>query len=126
MRPEGQVLEIIKETYNNIDIYRLKGQLDSNSSPEFEQRIFQAISNGSKNVVVDFKCLDYISSAGIRVILRATKAIKRKDGQIMLCCMHDYVKEVFDISGVGSLLSIVATLDDALQSFSGEQLLRNP
>jgi anti-sigma B factor antagonist len=126
MRPEGQVLEIIKETYNNIDIYRLKGQLDSNSSPEFEQRIFQAISNGSKNVVVDFKCLDYISSAGIRVILRAAKAIKRKDGQIMLCCMHDYVKEVFDISGVGSLLSIVATLDDALQSFSGEQLLRNP
>ena len=110
-------MEIIEEKQSGINIFRLNGRLDSNTSQGFEQKLFEAISDGNKSMVVDFKDLDYISSAGIRVILRATKAIKRKDGQIMLCCMHDYVKEVFDISGVGSLLSIVATLDDALQSF---------
>ena len=117
MIPGGPSLEIIKETQNDIDIYRLKGHLDSNTAQEFEQKIFQAISNGSKNMVVDFKHLDYISSAGIRVILKATKAVKRKDRRLVFCSMHDYVKEVFEISGVGSLLSIYEPIDDALKTF---------
>jgi anti-sigma B factor antagonist len=68
-------------------------------------------------LVVDFKDLDYISSAGLRVILKATKAIKREDGRIMLCSMQDYVKEVFEIAGFDSFLPIVATMDDAIKSF---------
>jgi anti-sigma B factor antagonist len=110
-------MEIIEEMQNDIIIYRLNGQLDRNTSQKFEQKLFQAISVGSKNMVIDFKDLDYISSAGIRVILKATKDIKLKDGRIMLCSMQDYVKEVFEVSGVASLLPIVATMDDALKSF---------
>jgi anti-sigma B factor antagonist len=68
-------------------------------------------------MIIDFKDLDYISSAGLRVILKATKAIKREDGQIMLCSMQDYVKEVFEIAGFDSFLPIVATMDDALNAF---------
>jgi len=51
------------------------------------------------------------------VILRGTKAIKREDGKIMLCCMRYYVKEVFEIAGIGALLPIVAAMDDALKAF---------
>lgn len=68
-------------------------------------------------MIIDFKDLDYISSAGLRVILKATKAIKREDGQIMLCSMQDYVKEVFEIAGFDSFLPIVDTMDDALNAF---------
>jgi anti-sigma B factor antagonist len=88
-------MEIIEEQQGGINIFKLNGRLDSNTSQGFEQKLFQAISDGSKTVVVDFKELDYISSAGLRVILKATKAIKREEGQIMLCSMQDYVKEVF-------------------------------
>ena len=117
MRVGEPELEIIKETQNDIIIYRPKGHLNSNNAWEFEQTLFQEISKGPINMVVDFKYLDYISSAGIRVILKATKTIKRQDGRIMLCCMHHYVKEVFEISGVGSLLPIAATVDEALKAF---------
>jgi anti-sigma B factor antagonist len=110
-------MEIIEEKQSDINIFRLNGRLDSNTSQGFEQKIFQAITDGSKHMVVDFKDLDYISSAGLRVILKATKAIKREDGQIMLCDMQDYVKEVFEIAGFDSFLPIVATMDDALKSF---------
>ena len=110
-------MELIKETQNSVIIYRPKGHLDSTNAREFEQRLFEEISNGPIDMVVDFKCLDYISSAGIRVILKATKAIKRKDGRIILCCMHHYVKEVFEIAGFDSFLPIVATMDEALNSF---------
>ena len=68
-------------------------------------------------MIVDFKDLDYISSAGLRVILKATKALNREDGKIMLCSMQDYVKEVFEIAGFDSFLPIVASMDEALNSF---------
>ena len=110
-------LEIIEEMQNNINIYRLHGQLDTNTSQEFENQLFKAITNGTKNLVLNFKGLHYISSAGIRVILKAINAIRRLDGRIMICCLQEYVKEVFDTSGVGVLLPIFATNDDALKAF---------
>ena len=110
-------MDIIEEKQGGINIFKLNGRLDSNTSQGFEKKLFQAISDGSKTMVVDFKDLDYISSAGLRVILKATKAIKREDGRIMLCSMQDYAKEVFEIAGFDSFLPIVATMDDALDSF---------
>ncbi len=110
-------MNIIEEKQGGINIFKLNGRLDSNTSQGFEKKLFQAISDGSKTMVVDFKDLDYISSAGLRVILKATKAIKREDGRIMLCSMQDYVKEVFEIAGFDSFLPIVPTIDDALKSF---------
>ncbi|UCG08879.1 MAG: STAS domain-containing protein [Desulfobacterales bacterium] len=108
-------MEIIEEKQKSISIFKLNGRLDSNTSQGFEKKIFDAISDGSKNIVVDFRDLDYISSAGLRVILKATKALNREDGKIMLCAMQDYVKEVFEIAGFDSFLSIVPTMDDALK-----------
>ena len=110
-------MEIIEEVQNGINVFKLNGRLDSNTSQGFEKKLFQAISDGSKNMIVDFKDLDYISSAGLRVILKATKALKREDGKIMLCSMQDYVKEVFEIAGFDSFLPIVTTMDEALSAF---------
>ena len=110
-------MEIIEEKQDTVSVFRLNGRLDSNTSQGFEEKVFSAILDGSKNMVIDFKDIDYISSAGLRVILKATKALHREKGQIMLCSMQDYVKEVFEIAGFDSFLSIVATLDDALKSF---------
>ena len=110
-------MEIIEEIQKGINIYRLKGRLDANSSRGLEDKLYRAIYEGSKKIIIDFKDLNYISSDGLRVILKSTKAIKLKGGQIMLCCMQDYVKEVFEIAGIGSLLPIVATMDDAFKAF---------
>ena len=110
-------MEIIEEMQNDINIFRLIGRLDTNTSPRFEGKLFQAILEGSKNMVVDFKDIDYISSAGLRVILKAFKALDREDGQIMLCSMQDYVRQLFKVTGIDDFVPIVATLDDALQAF---------
>ena len=110
-------MEIIEEKQDQISIFRLNGRLDSNTSQGFEKKIFDAISDGSKSMIIDFKDLDYISSAGLRVILKATKALNREDGKIMLCSMQDYVKEVFEIAGFDSFLPIVASIEDAIEAF---------
>jgi anti-sigma B factor antagonist len=110
-------VEIIEEMQNDINIYRLIGRLDTNTSRRLEQKLFQAISEGAKNMVVDFKDIDYISSAGLRVILKANHALQREDGRIMLCSMQDYVRQIFEITGIDSFVAIVATMDDALKAF---------
>ena len=109
-------MEIIEENHSGINIFKLNGRLDSNTSQGFEKKIFQAIDNGSKNMIIDFKDLDYISSAGLRVILKATKALKREEGKMLLCDMQDYVKEVFEIAGFDAILPIVPTLNEALET----------
>ena len=102
---------------NNINIYRLKGRLDSNTSQRLEEKLFQAISDGSKRMIVDFKDIDYISSAGLRVILKAFKALRREDGRIILCSMQKYVREIFKMIGIDSFVPILDTMDDALKAF---------
>ncbi len=68
-------------------------------------------------MVVDFKDIDYISSAGLRVILKAFKALQREDGRIMLCSMQDYIRDLFEITGIDAVVPIVANIDDALKAF---------
>jgi len=108
-------MEIIEKEQDGVWIFKLNGRLDSKTSPEFEQKIADAMGKGSKNMIVNFEDLDYISSAGLRVILKATKDLKRSEGKFVLCSMKDYVKEVFEISGFDSFLPIVPTMADAFQ-----------
>ncbi len=110
-------MDIIEENQSGVYVFKLNGRLDSNTSPELEGKIFEVIENGSINMIVDCEDLDYISSAGLRVILKATKALRRVEGMMILCAMQDYVKEVFEIAGFDSFLPIVAGMDDALKKF---------
>ena len=110
-------MDIIEKTINEIIIFKLNGNLNSNTSPELEDRIFEAIKNESKNMILDFEDLDYISSAGLRVIMKTAKNLKQSDCSIVLCSMQEYVKEVFEIAGFDAYLPIVPTMDDALNQF---------
>jgi anti-sigma B factor antagonist len=107
-------MEIIESKQNEINIFTLHGRLDSNTSPELEKKLVGAMESGARNMVLDFENLDYISSAGLRIILKTTKDLKRAEGALILCAMQDYVKEVFEIAGFDSFLPIVPTVDDAL------------
>ncbi len=110
-------MEIIETKQGEASVFKVLGRLDSNTSPELEDRISETINNGTVNMIIDFEALEYISSAGLRIILKTTKDLKRHNGQLILCSMQDYVREVFEISGFDSFLPIVANLDAALTKF---------
>lgn len=110
-------MQIDLDTKENVSVFSLKGRLDSNTSPELEEVIASQIENGSSSLIINFENLDYISSAGLRVILKTTKDLKRREGKIMLCAMQDYVKEVFEIAGFDTFLPIVPTMDEAIAKF---------
>ena len=107
-------MEIRQFRKQDVQVFSLSGRLDSNTSPELERLIFEIIETGTSRIVIDCKELDYITSAGLRVLNKTAKRLSRSAGRIALCAMEDYVREVFEIAGFDAFLPIVADLDEAL------------
>ena len=83
----------------------------------FEDKILAVIDGGERRLVIDLSRLDYVSSAGLRVFLLASKRLNPAGGKLVLCSLQEPVKEVFDIVGFFSILSILGSKDEALKSF---------
>ena len=107
-------MEINEHHEEDVVVFKISGRLDSNTSQEFDRRIFEAIDQGSRRLVVDCEKLDYITSAGLRVLNKTAKRLRKENGGIVLCAMVDYVREVFEIAGFDTFLPIVDTLDNAV------------
>jgi anti-sigma B factor antagonist len=109
-------IEISEKKQDGTMILSVKGRVDSNTSPAFEQKILELIKCGEARFVLNFEELDYISSAGLRVLLKAVKDLKKSNGALHLCCIKDYIKEVFVMSGFDAFLPIHATVEDSLKA----------
>lgn len=106
-------MEITEQKSAGVVTLRLSGRLDTTTAPAFEARILGGIESGDRHVVIDLAQLDYISSAGLRVIVLAGKRLNAANGKLVLCSLKDRVREVFDIAGLSSIFSIYGSHDDA-------------
>ena len=82
----------------------LEGRLDTMTAPELEQELSQSL-NGAEKLLFDFSRLDYISSAGLRVLLSAHKTMSAKGG-MKLTHVNDIIQEVFEVTGFSDILDI--------------------
>lgn len=83
----------------------LVGRLDTTTSPELEEELKASLDN-IQELVFDFTQLEYISSAGLRVLL-ATQKTMNKQGLMTVCNVNETVMEVFEVTGFVDLLTIV-------------------
>lgn len=111
-------MEISETKQQNITIMSLKGRLDANTAPALETALSALCKGESPRVLVDCRELEYISSAGLRVLLAQAKGFKKIDGMIVLCTLSSAVKQVFEISGFTSIFSLYATRDEALKEMA--------
>ena len=82
----------------------LEGRLDTMTAPELEAELQKSMP-GAESLVMDFSKLDYISSAGLRVLLSAHKTMSTKGG-MKVCNANEIVREVFDVTGFSDILTI--------------------
>lgn len=106
----------IKEV-DGIKIVNFTGNLDTNTAPEAESQINGLLENGASKILVNFENLNYISSAGLRVLLATAKKMLATGGSLKVCSLNNTVQEVFDISGFNTILSLAANEADALAAF---------
>ena len=110
-------MEIKKEKKNDITCLRIEGCLDASNSSVAEKSVLDTVAAEGANMIIDLSELQYISSAGLRVILVVAKDIKTKNGKIVLCSMTDSVRKVFEISGFTSIFDIQDNVEAALKRF---------
>lgn len=97
-------MEIIKTQNGDALTVEVKGRLDTTTSPELEESVKSSLS-GVKELAFDFAELEYISSAGLRVLLSAQK-IMNQQGSMKVIHVNDVVQEVFEVTGFNDILTI--------------------
>ncbi|MCG6861879.1 MAG: STAS domain-containing protein [Chromatiaceae bacterium] len=107
-------MHISEQRKEGVLILGPEGRLDTNTSEPFEQRMMAVIDAGNNRLVVDLTELDYISSAGLRVLLMSAKRLKNEQGRLALCGLKSHIREVFEISGFLKILTVVENTDAAV------------
>lgn len=97
-------MNIIKTTENKTLNIALEGRLDTTTAPQLEAELKQSISDNEK-LILDFAKLEYISSAGLRVLLAAQK-VMNKQGEMVIRNVNDVIAEVFEVTGFSDILTI--------------------
>ena len=83
----------------------ISGNIDTVTAPELDSKLQENISN-VKDLVLDFAAVDYISSAGLRVILMANQQMEDVDGNLTVKNVNEDVRDVFEMTGFDSLLNL--------------------
>ena len=97
-------MEIIKNTNGNELCVALEGRLDTTTAPNLEAEMNSSL-DGITALVFDFEKLEYISSAGLRVLLACQKKMN-KQGSMKITKVNDVIMDVFDITGFADILTI--------------------
>lgn len=107
-------MSLDQETRADITIFKPKGRLDSATSIPLELAVLERLQSGCKRLIFDLSGVDYISSAGLRVILLAGKKLRTVEGRLVLCGLREEVRGVFEMSGFLALFAFTQTVDQAL------------
>ncbi len=110
-------MKLTVDDAGEVKIVRIEGELDTRTSPDAEAQLTQLVDTGARKVVVNFERLDYISSAGLSLLLTTAKQLRVSGGELRVCSLSGLVKEVFEMSGFDSLLSISKNEAEALKGF---------
>ena len=98
------MLNIEKKTDGTELTVVLKGRLDTTTAPELEKEL-KASLDGMTALIIDMAALDYISSAGLRVLLSAQKTMN-KQGEMKVVHVNETIMEIFEVTGFSDILTI--------------------
>lgn len=105
----------------DIQVVILHGYLDSSTFPQLQDHLEGLIGSGRFRVIVDCNELNYISSAGIGVLMGMLQEVRAQSGDLKLVNMSPKIHNLFDMLGFSRLIRIYESMDEAKKAFSEEQ-----
>jgi anti-anti-sigma factor len=112
---ERRSMNIAKIENEDVVCLKIDGRLDAKTAADAEATVKGLLKEGRRKLLFDLSQMDYISSAGLRVILMAVKELRSKQGKVVLCRLTPYVKEIFDVSNFASIIPIADSVETGLQ-----------
>jgi len=110
--------DVTKNQNGEISILALKGYLDAHTAPELENAFQQLVDEKKYRIVVNFRDLSYISSAGLGVFMGFIEDVRNHGGDIKLTNMTPKIFRVFDLLGFPTLYDIVDEEQSAIEKFN--------
>lgn len=111
-------LEHVVTLVQDVAVHAINGRVDSASAGELERALLPLFTTAGQRAIVDFSSLDYISSAGLRVVLMLAKRANIGHGRLVLCGLSPQVRDVFEISGFLRILDVAADRAAALAALA--------
>jgi anti-sigma B factor antagonist len=96
----------------------VSGIIDTRAASDFEAALTAVRAEGAKHLIIDLQQVELLTSAGIRVLVAATRRATGTGGSVVLCCLNAGVRRVFDISGLTNQFKIAATREEAQSAIS--------
>ncbi|HSV49179.1 MAG TPA: STAS domain-containing protein [Candidatus Acidoferrales bacterium] len=106
------------KTVGDAKIVVVLRRFDAYTASQVETELTKLVAEGAKKIVCDFGQTEYLASAGLRVLITASKSLARVGGKIVLCCVKPYVMEVFEISGLNRIFKMYPTVDEAVAALA--------
>lgn len=107
-------MEIRETRVRDVVVLTVAGRLDSSTAPDFGRHLTALVERGETRLVLDFAGLEYISSAGLAVMLAATKKLRARNGRMDLAGVNPRIRLVFEMSGFVALFAMHADVTAAL------------
>lgn len=105
---------MIERKEQGVTVLEVRGRLDSNTASELEEKLQRILAEKEQKLLIDFSHLDFLSSAGLRVLLWGMKTIRAAKGRLALSSLKSNVQEVLDISGFNATLPYFMGMEDAV------------
>ena len=102
---------------DGVVVVDMDGRLDSQTAGYGNDEMVRIVKDDNKNVLINLEKLEFITSAGLRVLLLAAKLLQTSGGKLKLCAANQFVKDVLETSGFTSLISLHATESEAIGTF---------
>ena len=108
-------METQVEEKGDVVVVRVEGRLDAASSPQLEKKINAIIDSGHFKLLLDFANVEYLSSAGMRLMLSVSKRLKSLEGKVVACALNDEVLDVIKMAGFHQVLELYSSEDDGIK-----------
>jgi anti-sigma B factor antagonist len=111
-------MELTRTSFKHCDLIKVKGRIDSSTSPELSKKIEEITKSGRFKLIIDLADVDFISSAGLRVLIGAQKTCRRYNrGEVYLSAVSSKIQAALDLAGFTLLFKIFKDALTAVGSF---------
>ncbi len=107
-------MEISQDRSGDVLAVTPVGRIDAVTSDELEQAVLGLVAQGEARLVLEMRAVEYISSAGLRVLLQLARKQKKRSGRVVLSSLGPAVRQVFELAGFVSLFEIEASRESAI------------
>ncbi|MGD0574469.1 MAG: STAS domain-containing protein [Anaerolineales bacterium] len=109
-------MDLLIKVYKRVAAVQPKGRVDSNTAPELEEALVKLQGEGQNHIVLDLSEIEFLSSAGLRVMVSTMKNLRKSAGDLVVASPNQRARDVLRLAGLDSVFSIYETREAAIAS----------